>query len=120
MDTRDRVVSEPYGLKSSAYALIEQSAQNTGVNVGGPMIDPSIETMPDGRYRSFSMVGGYSIFYKREDGANVCASCLNTETEFVTERVKEWNIIGADIHWEGSMECACCESPIEASYPQED
>ena len=84
------------------------------------MIDPNIETMSDGRYRAFAMVGGYSIVYKCEDGTIACAHCLNTEPEFKTSDRKHWNVIGEGIHWEGdALECSCCEALIECSYPED-
>jgi hypothetical protein len=81
------------------------------------MIKTELPTLSNGDYSTYSMVGGYSLFYMSENDRVVCAQCLNTEESFHSADEPEYNVVRCDVHWEGDpLECDECSGGIEPSY----
>lgn len=69
----------------------------------------------DGRYPAWAFPGGYPIVYQTEQGAMICASCVNKDPmiqELIDDRVV--HIIGHPI------ECDNCKDIIESLFGPED
>ena len=72
-------------------------------------------------YPTYTGVGGYPVMYMAEDGASICADCLNTEESFVTEDHTELNIISVEVNWDDPfLECANCNNPIDCAYDSDE
>jgi len=73
--------------------------------------------MPDGKFRAFTFVGSYPIFYKTKDGGCLCAKCASLDGQTTDPDDPQWFIVAADIHWEGEpKECSNCDEGIESAY----
>lgn len=80
-----------------------------------------------GKFPQFSSVGSYTIRYLTEDGADLCAACVNGEngSEVGSDDVvyddgtsdPQWTVVAAGTYDEGpTIQCEHCNADIESSY----
>ena len=78
------------------------------------------------RFPSFSMVGGYPIYYLTQDNAVLCPACVNGENGSEVGNPEcdddpQWTVVAVDANWEDpSMTCEHCEKRIESAYADDD
>ena len=68
--------------------------------------------------------GFYPIFYVLEDGGVLCPACANGgngSIASIDHDDPQWNIIAADVHYEGApIVCDHCNAEIESAYGEGD
>lgn len=75
-----------------------------------------------GRYPAVVWPGGYPVVYVADDGADVCAACVNGDdgAAFSTDPAHPadgWRIDGAYVHYEGPPAvCAHCGAETASAY----
>lgn len=74
----------------------------------------------DGVLSAFAWPGGYPYVYIMKDGGCICAACANGKNGSEASPENEdpqWQIIGAQVHWEGEPEiCDHCGAETESAY----
>jgi hypothetical protein len=86
---------------------------------------PPLHRADDGTLPAIAWPGGYSIVYFTRDCEILCARCANGHNGSEAAEGhddKQWDLIGADVLWEGAPEsCAHCdaECPTEYGDPEE-
>jgi len=71
----------------------------------------------DGKFRAFTSIGSYPMFYLTKDGGVLCAECATSDGQTTDPHDPQWYLVGADIHWEGEpLTCDHCNAEIESAY----
>jgi len=71
------------------------------------------------RLPAFTDLGGYTLVYYTQDGAEMCPACVNGEndSDVQSQDDPQWNVVEADVYWEGpTLYCSHCNSEIESAY----
>lgn len=73
----------------------------------------------NGKLRSYTTVGGYSIFYLDARDNAVCSECA-TESHLNNEEIDSFKIVGYAINYETEMYCDRCSEKIESAYGEDE
>lgn len=77
------------------------------------------------RFPTFTMVGGYPIFYLAQDNEVICPACVNGENGSEVGNSEydgdpQWTIVASDVNWEDpEMFCCHCNERIESAYAED-
>jgi hypothetical protein len=78
------------------------------------------ERYTNGRYASFTSIGGYPLIYFTADNACLCAACANGDNgseASETHEDNQWRLVVTEVYWEGPvMQCDHCDADIESAY----
>lgn len=82
------------------------------------------EKYSNGRYATFTSIGGYTLLYLTADNSCLCAACANGDNgseASETHDERQWRLVASDVYWEGpTLQCDHCNADIESSYGDPD
>ena len=73
----------------------------------------------------FAWPGGYPVYVVLSDGETLCRECTRKEYKRLLADTRDndstsgWNVVDAEILWEGEYYCAHCSKQIETAYGEE-
>lgn len=82
-------------------------------------MNPLLPRDEDGKLSTYTWPGGYPFYYITADSGALCAACARmAEEEGLTGDVDDpqWNIIAADINYEGEVYCGHCNEEVAPAY----
>lgn len=84
----------------------------------------NIARTSDGKLPAYAWPGGYPIIYILADCECLCATCANGGNGSDASEGNndpQWDIIGAQVNWEGTaLTCGHCMAILESAYGGEE
>ena len=73
------------------------------------------------KWRTFTDLGGYPLFYVTKDCGVLCPKCANKNLKLTLGDDPQWRIVDCDINYEDtSLYCDNCNELVESAYGEDE